>query len=70
MNSRSQLAKLRKDLGAVQTNDEVRAISRLMDELSAEAAGGSCIRGEVSLLEIMGEAPDQNRPNHGQTIKR
>lgn len=40
MSSRTQLAKLRSDLGAAATDDDVKAISQLMDELGAAAAGG------------------------------
>ncbi|RMP33866.1 hypothetical protein [Pseudomonas coronafaciens] len=40
MRSRDQLAKLKSELGAVATDGDVKAISQLMDELSAAAAGG------------------------------
>lgn len=40
MSPRNQLAKLRKDLRIARTNDLVKAISQLMDELGAAAAGG------------------------------
>lgn len=40
MSSRKQLAKLRSDLGAAALDDDVKAISQLMDELAAAAAGG------------------------------
>ncbi|MGY1950143.1 hypothetical protein [Pseudomonas pergaminensis] len=69
MNIRSQVAKLRQQSGLTQFNRDVREISALMDELHEAAAGGGT-RENVSLLEILSEASDQNRPNHGQTIKR
>ncbi|WP_223496797.1 hypothetical protein [Pseudomonas sp. A-RE-26] len=69
MNIRNQVAKLRQQSGLTQFNRDVREISALMDELHAAAAGGGT-RENVSLLEILSEASDQNRPNHGQTIKR
>jgi hypothetical protein len=59
MSVRSQIAKLKQQTGSVQFNNDVRNISDLMDELGAAAAGGGGIRGEVSLLEILDEAPDQ-----------
>ena len=40
MSSRKQLAKLKSDLGLAATDADVKAISQLMDELSAAAAGG------------------------------
>lgn len=60
MSPRSQLAKLRKDLGAVQADDEVQAISRLIDELSAEAAGGSPRAGMTLADYFEPEAPPPN----------
>ncbi|WP_017529437.1 hypothetical protein [Pseudomonas fluorescens] len=69
MNIRSQVAKLRQQSGLTQFNRDVREISALMDELHAEAAGGAT-QESASLFEILSEASDQNRPNHGQTIKR
>lgn len=65
MSVRSQIAKLKQQTGSVQFNNDVRNISDLMDELGAAAAGGGGIRGEVSLLEILDEAPDQPWPNQG-----
>lgn len=69
MNIRSQVAKLRQQTGLTQFNRDVREISALMDELHSAAVGGGA-RDSLSLLEILSEAPDSNRPNHGQTIKR
>lgn len=69
MNIRSQVAKLRQQSGLTQFNRDVREISVLMDELHVTATGGGT-RKNVSLLEILSEASDQNRPPHGQTIKR
>lgn len=51
MSPRNQLAKLRKDLRIARTNDQVQAISRLMDDLSAIAAGGEPARNGMSLAE-------------------
>jgi hypothetical protein len=65
MSVRSQIAKLKQQTGNAQYNNDVRNISDLMDELSAAAAGGGGVRGEVSLLEILDEAPDQQWPNQG-----
>ena len=69
MNIRNQVAKLRQQSGLTQFNRDVREISALMDELHAAAAGGGT-QESVSLFEILSEASDQKRPNHGQTIKR
>lgn len=69
MNIRSQVAKLRQQSGLTQFNRDVREISALMDELHVAAAGGGT-QENISLLEILSEASDQNRSNHGQTIKR
>ena len=69
MNIRNQILKLRQQTGLTQFNRNVRAISALMDELHAAATGGDA-QDNLSLLEILSEASDQNRPNHGQTIKR
>jgi len=41
MSSRKQLAKLRSDLGAAALDDDVKAISQLMDELAAAAAAAA-----------------------------
>ena len=69
MNIRSQVAKLRQQSGLTQFNRDVREISALMDELHAAAVGGGALEN-VSLLKILSEASDQNRPNHGQTTNR
>jgi len=69
MNIRNQVAKFRQQTGLTQFNRDVREISALMDELHAAAVVGGA-RDSVSLLEILSEASDQNRANHGQTIKR
>ncbi len=58
MNIRSQVAKLRQQSGLTQFNRDVREISALMDELHVAAAGGGT-RENVSLLEILREASDQ-----------
>ena len=65
MSVRSQIAKLKQQTGSVQFSNDVRSISDLMDELGAAAAGGGGIQGEVSLLEILDENPDQHWLNQG-----
>ncbi len=52
MNIRNQIARLKQTAGDSQFSSDVRQISQLMDELSAEAVGGAAVTGEVSLLEI------------------
>jgi hypothetical protein len=63
----SQIAKLKQQTGSVQFHNDVRNISDLMDELGAAAAGlgSGGIRRELSLLEILDEAPHQHWPNQG-----
>ncbi|GGK24646.1 hypothetical protein SAMN04490189_3964 [Pseudomonas koreensis] len=51
MNIRNQIARLKQTAGDSQFSSNVRQISQLMDELSAEAVGGAAVTGEVSLLE-------------------
>lgn len=53
MNVRSELTKLRQQADQVRTDGDVKAISDLMDELSAEAAGGGALRREMTLQEIL-----------------
>ena len=55
MNIRSQVAKLRQQTGSTQFNRDVRAISDLMDELAAEAAGGGEARKEDTLSAVFDE---------------
>lgn len=57
MKLRSSLANLRKSLGHAQQDDDVRAISQLMDELSAQAAGGGVTSEKSSLEKILNDAP-------------
>lgn len=52
MNIRNQIARLKQSAGDSQFSNDVRQISELMDELSAEAVGSASVTGEVSLLEI------------------
>ncbi len=63
MNIRNQIAQLQQRACHSQFSNDVRDISNLMDELGAAAVGGGCTRGEVSLLEILSEAPAHHRPN-------
>jgi len=66
MNIRNQVAQLQRRACRSQFSNDVRDISNLMDELGAAAAGGGGTRGEVSLLEILSEAPAQHWPNPNQ----
>lgn len=61
MNIRNQIARLKQTAGDSQFSSDVRQISQLMDELSAEAVGGAAI-GEVSLLEILNASSSSDRP--------
>jgi hypothetical protein len=70
MSVRSQIAKLKQQTSGVQFNNDVRNISDLMDQSSAAAAGGAGVRGEVSLLEILGEAQTNTGRTKANTIKR
>lgn len=56
MNIRNQVAKLRQQTGTTQFNRDVRAISDLMDELAAEAAGGGESRKEDTLSAVFDAA--------------
>jgi hypothetical protein len=49
MNVRRQIAKLRHDIGAAGEEETVRAISKIMDELSAAAAGGGAHHPAITL---------------------
>ena len=55
MNIRSQCAKLRQQTDTTQFNSDARAISDLMDELAAEAAGGGEARKEDTLSAVFDE---------------
>ncbi|AZE37703.1 hypothetical protein [Pseudomonas chlororaphis] len=70
MSVRTELAKLRQQARQVRADSDVKAISDLMDELAAEATGGDCIRGEVSLLEILDEAQPNAGPANSYKTKR
>jgi hypothetical protein len=58
MSVRNQIAKLRQEIGKARGADEVREISRIMDELSAAAAGGA---GDppATLEQIMDQSEDE-----------
>ncbi|MGP6460700.1 hypothetical protein [Pseudomonas parakoreensis] len=62
MNIRNQIARLKQTAGDSQFSSDVRQISQLMDELSAEAVGGAAVTGEVSLLEIFNASSSSDRP--------
>jgi hypothetical protein len=53
---RTELAKLRQQARQAQNDSDVKAISDLMDELSAEAAGGGSAREHDSLTAVFNEA--------------
>lgn len=57
MSTRNQIAKLRHDLGQARMNDDVREISKIMDELSAGAAGG-INDPEKTLEQLMDQLTD------------
>lgn len=61
MKARDQLAKLRKEMGASRTDADVMAISLLMDELGAAAAGG--LNPERMTLEDYFESQPQPQTN-------
>ncbi|UVM34393.1 hypothetical protein [Pseudomonas sp. B21-019] len=62
MNIRNQIARLKQTAGNSQFSNDVRQISELMDELSAEAGGSSTATGETSLLEILNVSTSSDRP--------
>jgi hypothetical protein len=62
MNIRNQIARLKQSAGDSQFSSDVRQISHLMDELSAEAVGGAAANGEASLLEIFNASTSSDRP--------
>ncbi|AZD50087.1 hypothetical protein [Pseudomonas chlororaphis] len=62
MNIRNQIARLKQTAGDSQFSNDVRQISQLMDELSAEAVGGAAASGEASLLEIFNASTSSDRP--------
>ncbi|MGA5484898.1 hypothetical protein ACPCIT_20435 [Pseudomonas siliginis] len=62
MNIRNQIARLKQATGDSQFSSDVRQISQLMDELSAEAVGGAAASREASLLEIFNASTSSDRP--------
>jgi hypothetical protein len=66
MSIRSELAKLRQQADQVRTDSDVKAISDLMDELSAEAAGGGETRPQLSLQDTFDEALSPTTRNNEQ----
>ncbi|WP_085730373.1 MULTISPECIES: hypothetical protein [unclassified Pseudomonas] len=62
MNIRNQIARLKQTAGDSQFSSDVRQISQLMDELSAEAVGGAAATGGASLLEIFNASSSSDRP--------
>ena len=58
MNIRNELAKLRQRANSAASEDVVRAISDLMDELAAEAAGGGESRKEDTLSAVFDQTTE------------
>lgn len=56
MSVRTELAKLRQQARQLRNDSDVKAISDLMDELSAAAAGGGSAREQDSLTAVFNEA--------------
>lgn len=56
MSVRSDLAKLRQQAGQAREDSVVKAISDLMDELSAEASGGGEARLKLSLQDAFDDS--------------
>ncbi|VVN47693.1 hypothetical protein [Pseudomonas fluorescens] len=56
MSVRTELAKLRQQARQLCNDNDVKAISDLIDELSAAAAGGGSARGHDSLTAVFNEA--------------
>ncbi|WP_350568938.1 hypothetical protein [Pseudomonas sp. H26/SER47-MNA-CIBAN-0231] len=57
-----QLAKLKNELGLAATDNDVQAISQIMDELSAAAAGG--MNPDQMTLADYFEPEPQTQTNH------
>ncbi|WP_426157529.1 hypothetical protein [Pseudomonas sp. TSRC2-2] len=57
-----QLAKLKSELGLAATDNDVKAISQIMDELSAAAAGG--VSSDRMTLADYFEPQPQTQTNH------
>ena len=56
MSVRTELAKLRQQARQLRNDSDVKAISDLMDELSAAVAGGGSAREQDSLTAVFNEA--------------
>lgn len=70
MNIRNQIARLKQAAGDSKFSSDVRQISQLMDELSAEAVGGAAAIGEVSLLDVFNASTSSTALPLSQTIQR
>jgi hypothetical protein len=67
MSTRNQVAKLREQVERSQGDLTVQAISRIMDELSAVAAGGGQANRSTALADYF--EPQQSNPNpEGNTL--
>lgn len=64
MNIRNELAKLRQRANSAASEDVVRAISDLMDELAAEAAGGGETRTTDTLSAVFDEEQERDDRSH------
>jgi hypothetical protein len=62
MNIRNQIARLKQTAGDSQFGSDVRQISQLMDELSAEVVGGATASGEASLLKLFNASTSSDHP--------
>lgn len=67
MSVRNQLTKLRTAVGKAKGDETVQAISKLIDELSAAAAGGGGHREQMGLTDYF--EPAQTPPTQERNIK-
>lgn len=67
MSTRNQFTKLRIAVGKAKGDETVQAISRLIDELSAAAAGGGSTRDQMSLAEYF-ESAHTKPTQEGNTV--
>jgi hypothetical protein len=70
MNIRNQIARLKQAAGDSQFSSDVRQISQLMDELSAESVGGAAAIGAVSFLDVFNASTSLTALPLSQAIQR
>lgn len=70
MSMRSQIARLRQQAGQSNFSGDVRQISDLIDQLSAEAAGGGPPQRKVTLQEILIESHPPSDAHQGQYTQK